>query len=184
MPAPAWLQEEIFIEGAVDLQVLERALEELAARLARRLAEGGQAYRELQLEVETEGGKQALGRRFPYLQEAVRLEPQLAGLLRRAAISAPVERLSVRVGGLAPAPVRQLVLFGSEPPASAPRFRLPEPGFGPSPPVLRASHLEEDRREKMLAFYDPFRQRRAGGRGSAPPQNQKWRRVATLAPPP
>ncbi|MGB9886994.1 MAG: hypothetical protein ACPLPT_05005 [Moorellales bacterium] len=168
MPAPAWLQEEIFIEGAVDLQVLERALEELAARLARRLEEEGQAYREIQLEVETEGGKQTLGRRFPYLQEVAGLRTRLAGLLRRAAISAPVERLSVRVGGLAPAPVRQLVLFGSGPPASAPRFpRLPEPGFGPSPPILRASHLEEERREKMLAFYDPFRQRRAGGRGPA-----------------
>jgi len=167
--AEAGWREVIFLAGAADRRALELALRELAGRLGQRLEAGGLAYREIELEMETEAGNGSAGRRFPRPQGASSLERHLVALLLRLHPAAPVERLAAWLGGLAPAPVEQLTLFGSEPAGGERRrSRWPaETDFGPSRPVIRASLLEEDRREKMLAFYDPFRQRRMGSRGPA-----------------
>lgn len=160
---PSFLAQSLFLGGAADRRSLELACAELAAALSRRLREQGLGYLEARLEAEAEGEAARAESRFPRVQAPARLGFHLSRLASRLAVSGPVERLSAAVAGLSPLPAEQLALFGARNRLIKARLERLMREAGREHRLAPASSLEEDRREKMLAFYDPLRRRGRGG---------------------
>lgn len=157
----ASLTLSIALGGVVGRGALEAACRELAVQLAGQLKQEGLAYLEVLLQAETERGTVSTRSRFSRHRVAANLELHLRQLLLRLDLSAPVERLTATVAGLVPAPAEQVGLFGAQHLREI-RLRRLLAEANQKYLVARASSLEGDRREKMLAFYDPFRRGRSG----------------------
>lgn len=160
---PSFLAQSLFLGGAADRRSLELACAELAAALSSQLQEKGLGYLEARLEAEAEGEAARAESRFPQVQDPSRLGFHLARLISRLAIPGPVERLSAAVAGLWPLPAKQLALFGTRHRLTKDRLERLMREAGREHRLALASSLEEDRREKMLAFYDPLRRRGCSG---------------------
>lgn len=145
---------------------LRAALEKGVERLAQALAARWLGCRELIL-----AGKDREGR--PFAQKRLFTEPcsspaSLTGetfrLWHKLGLTAPPQEMYLEAGGLEPMTVKQLNLF-SRPAAKIREERLEKllarlrkdypAGF-----LDRASRWGQSRRERMLAFYDPWRFRR------------------------
>lgn len=158
----ASLTASIALDGVVDKRDLEAASRQLAAGLAGRLARDGLAYLGVSLEARTEAGAARATARFARPQPPASLGTHLCMLLPRLGLSAPVERLTAAVADPVPAPAQQLTLFAGRDSLRASRLRQLLAEVNRKYPLVTAASLEVDRREKVLAFYDPWRQRREG----------------------
>jgi hypothetical protein len=145
------------LPGTTTRQDLERAGREMAAILVRELGRRRAAYRELYLEAAAEDGATGASRLFPRPQGPGKLPWHLSGLLAGLPATSPLTGLTVRLGGLSPAGLEQLTFPGMSE-RQEPLTRLLEK-IKPGCNVVPLSSLTADRREKMLSFYDPFRQR-------------------------
>lgn len=145
------------LPGTTTRQDLDRAAREMAAILARELGRRRTAYRELYLEAATEDGATGVSRRFPCPQGPGKLPWHVSGLLDRFTAAGPLAGLTVRLGDLSSAGLEQLVIEG----LTGSRDRSPRvwEKVKLSCQVVPLASLAADRREKMLSFYDPFRQR-------------------------
>jgi hypothetical protein len=151
------------LDGAVDRQVLAAACDESAVRLSRELERNALAYREIALEAGTEDGPVDTVKQFGRHQAPANLRLHLDRLLTGLRITAPVESLTVTVGGLEPAPAAQMSLFDGKDPLREERLRRVCAVVNRKHELIRASSVQVDRREKMFSFHDPFR--RAGTAG-------------------
>lgn len=145
------------LPGTTTRQDLDRAGREMAAILARELGRRRMAYRELYLEAASEDGVTGTSRLFPRPQGPEKILWHLSGLLAGVSATSPLTGLTVRLGGLSPAGLEQLTFFAMIEPGD--RLRRVMEKINPEHKVVPLSSLVIDRREKMLSFYDPFRQR-------------------------
>jgi len=156
------LSRRISLGGAVTHDALAAACRRLVDSLACELEEKWLVYREVALEAFTEGGRareeMRLARPAPHASLALHAER----LLSRLKPAAPVEALVLTVDGLAPAACEQTTIFQLDRRNKEARLEHALAALSGKYRVAPASALEPDRREKMLAFYDPFRWGRAG----------------------
>ena len=144
--------------GVVTWEALLSACRELAAKLAHRLRERCLVYQEVTLAVETEEGTVSAANRFARYQVPANLCLHLQRLISRLCVPAPVEGLTVTVGGLTRAVAEQLALFGGRDPLREQRREKVCAAIGRKYALNWAGVLGVDRRERMLSFYDPLRQ--------------------------
>jgi hypothetical protein len=146
----------VYLGGAATRDVLAAACRKLADSLARELKDNGLAYREAVLEAETEEGfvreTICFARPVPYST----LPLHAGHLLARLKPTAPVEALVLVVDGVA-AVREQTTIFDLDRRTRQARLERALSALAGKYPVVLASALEADQREKMLAFYDPFR---------------------------
>ncbi|HUW64163.1 MAG TPA: hypothetical protein VMW83_05630 [Spirochaetia bacterium] len=142
------------LPGTTTRQDLDRAGHEMAASLVRELGRRRMAYRELYLEAATEDGMTGTSRLFPRPQGPEKLPWHISRLLTDLPATSPLTGLTVRLCDLSPAGLEQLTFFAME---ESRRKMLEEISLEHN--VVPLSSLAPDRREKMLSFYDPFRQR-------------------------
>lgn len=151
------LSHQIRLDGAVDRQVLAAACYKSAVCLSRELERNALAYREIALEAGTEDGPVNTVKQFCRHQAPANLRLHLDRLLTCLRITAPVESLTVAVGGLEPALAAQMSLFDGKDPLREGILRRVCAVVNRKHELTRASSVQVDRREKMLSFYDPFR---------------------------
>lgn len=156
------LSQTIFLGGAEDRCMLRWACAEMAGELARILREEGLGYRRVRLEAETGDGPARAEAGFSTVQGPGRLGGHLAELASRLVVLGPVERLSVVLSGVWPLPAEQTALFEVGSRARKDRLERLTGSKAGELGLFPASSLLEDRREKMLAFYDPLRRARNG----------------------
>lgn len=170
---PSSLTASVTLNGVFNREALTAACKELAGLLAGRLRCKGLAYLEVALEAETEKGTAGAVSRFGHGRLPADLALHLMCLLPRLGLCAPVERLTATVRRLVPAPVEQPALFGGEEHLRRLRLERVLAEVNQKHRLARASALVPDRRERMLAFYDPWR---FGGRSDPGP----WARGARM----
>ncbi|MDA8335169.1 MAG: hypothetical protein M0Z41_09305 [Peptococcaceae bacterium] len=136
-------------------QDLDRAGGEMAAVLARELGRRRASYRELYLEATAEDGETGASRLFPRPQGPEKIPWHIRGLLAGLPVTSPLTGLTVRLGGCSPAALEQLTFTGMTVDPLKRALEKVNPVHG----VVPLSSLAADRREEMLSFYDPFRQR-------------------------
>lgn len=143
--------------GAVNRRALAEGCRESAVLLARELGSRQLVYQEVSLEADTEEGMVSAVDRFARTQVPANLHLHLERLAFRLHIPAPVENLTVRVTGLAPALAAQITLFDARDPLRAERLERVCAAVNHKHVLtsIRASGVE--RREKMFSFYDPWR---------------------------
>ncbi|MEW6182097.1 MAG: hypothetical protein AB1500_02810 [Bacillota bacterium] len=152
------LSQLLPLGGATDRQTLAAACRELADSLAAELKSKGLVYQEVSLAADTEDGAVKTAGRFTRSQVPVNLRLHLNRMASRLRIHAPVESLTVTVAGLARASVEQLNLFDGRDPLREERVHRVLDEINRSHALTSASSFETDRRERMLTFYDPYRQ--------------------------
>lgn len=156
------LSRRISLGGAATRDALAAACRRLAEALARELEEKWLVYREVALEAFTEDGRAREEMRFARPVPHASLALHAGRLLSRLKLTAPVESLVLTVDGLAPAACEQTTIFQLDRRNKEARLERALAALSGKYPVTPASVLEADRRERMLAFYDPFRWGRAG----------------------
>lgn len=135
----------------------------LATRIGSKLAEQCLVWQRITLRLGMEAGEVIASRQFPRAQNPQNLGLHLEGIIATLKCASPVERISVTVDWLSSAPIRQLTLFDGKDSEKEDRLNKVVQTVGRmyNAGIVRASELGVSRREQMLAFYDPWRQRMA-----------------------
>lgn len=152
-----WLSRRIFLGGITDALALTAACRELAASLISKLEEKWLVYRDVALEAFTENGVAKEEMHFARPVPPASLILHAERLLARLRLTAPVESLVLTVDGLTPAACEQTTIFQLDRRNKEARLKQALAALSAKHRTILASATEVDRREKMLAFYDPFR---------------------------
>lgn len=156
------LSQSALLEGTVSREALLHACRRLAAVLSEKMAGRGLVWQEIRVEIRTEKGIVSGATKLAGHRKPDSIYVNLENLIFRLNIPAPVETLTVTVSGLTPAEVEQLRLFDLRPDRRPGLINVMREVNRLYPRALiPASGIETDRREKMLAFYDPLRQARS-----------------------
>ncbi|GFN22019.1 hypothetical protein [Thermanaeromonas sp. C210] len=150
---------DIYLGKALSRESLLSACRLLAERVSFWLEKQGIVWQYLVVRLDLEGESLSFPRRFSRAQNPGSLYFHLKGIINDLRLPSPVEKITITVDGLRPAPARQLSFFGGQDPAREGRLRealaaasMVYPGA-----VITGSALAPSRREIMLAFYDPWR---------------------------
>lgn len=153
------LSQSVPLEGTASRDALFSACRLLASALAEKMAGENIVWQEISVDIQTETGTANGTARLAGCRRPDALYVNLENLISRLKLPAPVETLTVTVRGLAPARAEQLRLFDSRPDRRPGLTRAVEETDRLYPrSLVRASGMEVERRERMLAFYDPLRQ--------------------------
>lgn len=164
-PAMDELSQRLVVEGITNWEALSLAIREVALPLAQKLDASGRAYRKLHLQLELEDAALEGRRDYPRPRVAANLESDALALARRLKIAGPVWALTVGAKDLVPAPAAQMHLFNQAGlPAQLERqgrlARAWDDLCHRYPGRILVSPPAPSWRERMLAFYDPWRRER------------------------
>lgn len=162
------LSQSVLLEGAASREALLHACRRLAAVLSEKMAARELVWQEISVKIWTESGAVTGVTRLASHRRPDSIYVNLENLISRLEVPAPVESLTVSVSGLAPAQAEQLRLFDSCPDRQPGLINVMREVNRLYPCALVwASSIGVERREKMLAFYDPVRQARALARAAS-----------------
>lgn len=165
-PAMEELSRRLAVEGITNWEALSLAIREATLPLAQKLDASGRAYRKLHLQLELEEDAALEERReYPRPRVAANLELDVIALARRLKITCPIWALAVSISDLVPAPATQLHLFNpaglpAQPERQHRLARAWDDLCHRYPGRILVSPPAPSRRERMLAFYDPWRRER------------------------
>ncbi|HBT46465.1 MAG TPA: hypothetical protein DEA73_01075 [Peptococcaceae bacterium] len=150
---------DIYLEKALSRESLLSACRLLAGRISLGLEKQGVVWQRLLLRLDLEDQSLSVGRRFSRAQNPGSLYFHLKGIINDLRLPSPVEKITITVDGLRPAPASQLSFFAGRDPGREGRLREALAAASRIHPgsVVTGSALAPGRREIMLAFYDPWR---------------------------
>lgn len=168
------LNQRLVVEGISNWEALSLAIREVTLPLVQKLDASGWAYRKLQVQLELEEAALEGRRNYSRPRVAANLEGDALALARRLEITGPIGALTVSARDLVSAPAAQMQLFNQagwpgQPERQGRLARAWDNLCHRYPDLILVSPPVSSRRERMLAFYDPWRQERPGNPAKATP---------------